>query len=307
MARKTKLMFKPFSQIDGESSPKHRGSGLGLVISRQLIELHGGSISCHGEKGKGSIFYFHAEFGLPSSSLEEARAEATASGKTSTDITILPAIDEKSDQQAIEVASPLPSSQRPNIGWLSNSRAGNPIDSPEEQGATSEESLVPSAKLRNVRFRHGKDPREMLFRIPSDIHWKGYGDSEHDAHINGSPSSTNESCNPDDIQLESVGRVYALIVCKYPFTSEAIAYHVKQALPSNTVYETSQVTSIAAAKELFEVLIKNSKSPENMFTHVILNVLDYTEIVGFSSFIFNSPDLDFLKIIAITTPCISPL
>jgi signal transduction histidine kinase len=48
------LMFKPFSQIDGSSTRAHGGSGLGLVISRQLVELHGGRMTAKSEKGKGS-------------------------------------------------------------------------------------------------------------------------------------------------------------------------------------------------------------------------------------------------------------
>ncbi|EIE80047.1 succinate dehydrogenase [ubiquinone] iron-sulfur subunit [Rhizopus delemar RA 99-880] len=58
------IMFKPFSQVDSSSTRKHGGSGLGLVISRQLIELHGGKMGCKSEKGKGSVFFFTVKFGI---------------------------------------------------------------------------------------------------------------------------------------------------------------------------------------------------------------------------------------------------
>lgn len=59
------LIFKPFSQIDESSTRQHGGSGLGLVISRQLVELHGGHMEGTAERGKGSTFTFTARFGLP--------------------------------------------------------------------------------------------------------------------------------------------------------------------------------------------------------------------------------------------------
>ncbi|CAK7209176.1 hypothetical protein SBRCBS47491_000349 [Sporothrix bragantina] len=59
------LIFKPFSQIDGSSTRQHGGSGLGLVISRQLVELHGGTMNGTAIPGKGSTFTFTAIFKLP--------------------------------------------------------------------------------------------------------------------------------------------------------------------------------------------------------------------------------------------------
>ncbi|KAI9479525.1 hypothetical protein BDB00DRAFT_858694 [Zychaea mexicana] len=59
------VMFKPFSQVDSSSTRKHGGSGLGLVISRQLIELHGGTMQCKSKKGEGSTFFFTVKFSIP--------------------------------------------------------------------------------------------------------------------------------------------------------------------------------------------------------------------------------------------------
>ena len=49
-------IFDRFSQVYSESSEEFGGSGLGLTLTRNLINLHGGEISVVSEKGKGSEF-----------------------------------------------------------------------------------------------------------------------------------------------------------------------------------------------------------------------------------------------------------
>jgi len=50
-------LFRPFEQLDAGSARRFEGTGLGLVMVKNLAELHGGSVGFESEVGKGSRFW----------------------------------------------------------------------------------------------------------------------------------------------------------------------------------------------------------------------------------------------------------
>jgi signal transduction histidine kinase/class 3 adenylate cyclase len=73
-ADKLERIFEAFEQADGSVARVYGGTGLGLSVTRRLVELHGGTIKVESEVGKGSNFIF----ALPIAT-EQVRAEPVKS------------------------------------------------------------------------------------------------------------------------------------------------------------------------------------------------------------------------------------
>ena len=51
-------IFQPFPQLESPYTKKHAGTGIGLILTKRLVELLGGRIWVESEYGKGSRFTF---------------------------------------------------------------------------------------------------------------------------------------------------------------------------------------------------------------------------------------------------------
>ncbi|KAI1388798.1 uncharacterized protein F4822DRAFT_258331 [Hypoxylon trugodes] len=265
------LIFKPFSQIDGSSTRQHGGSGLGLVISRQLVELHGGKMDGSAVPGKGSTFTFTARFGLPSPNDHPSIMNTppmTASRRSPAEEKSAQVIKPLLLQKAMEPAPTVSPSSEADITSPPPESSGSSDPSIRSlRSLTTTRSSVSSVNVGLTHFSEaakasGQDLSRMKLEMPS---------GKMSPHMVPTPDGTKF---PTELAQFRPPMYSILIICPQKYSREATTNHIEMTLPKDVPH---QITAMASVSEAAEVIGGHESVT---FTHIVLNLPSAEEIIG---------------------------
>lgn len=293
--QEAELIFKPFSQIDGSSTRQHGGSGLGLVISKQLVELHGGKMGGTATPGKGSKFVFTARFALPTpedhpdfpGSPSSTAANSTASRQESTEsvpgnFQPLPPPKQIRNIEDAHTVSTDPEFTSP--GLASNGSSGPSVHSARSH--VTDKSSVTSVNTGLARFSEaakasGQDLSQMKLEMPSVRSWPGR---------TVTPSQPGQ-CSPDDLRPPMYS---ILIICPQKYSREATTQHIEMTLPGDLPHQITPLGSVEEAQPFI-----GGDDPIK-FTHIVINLGSAEVVVNLMDQISKSQKIDKTTILVLS-------
>ncbi|KAI0378232.1 hypothetical protein F5Y04DRAFT_151151 [Hypomontagnella monticulosa] len=266
------LIFKPFSQIDGSSTRQHGGSGLGLVISRQLVELHGGKMDGSAVPGKGSTFTFTAKFGLPSPDDHPNLAHTPP---------MTASIQSPAEEKGMQAIKPLLLHKA--VGPAATASPGSDAEmiSPPPESSGSSDPSVRSIRTQNTaRSSVSSTTMSGLARFSEAAKASGQDLSQMKLEMPFGKMSPSMAPTPDGSKF-STGLaqfrppMYSiLVICPQRYSREATTKHIEMTLPKDVPHQITAMASVGEAEEV----IGGDESVT--FTHIVLNLPSAEEIIG---------------------------
>ncbi|KAI9648766.1 hypothetical protein NHQ30_003406 [Ciborinia camelliae] len=314
------LIFKPFSQIDGSSTRQHGGSGLGLVISRQLVELHGGTMQGSAVPGKGSTFTFTAKFGLPT-------VDDHPEPLTTPQLSKVPSSSSSVSNISTQIAAKHASSNPLLATRLLHSPAVM-MESPKTESSAGSPAVIssgssnPSVYSGRTRLSDGSSgsshsqslahfgeaaraisPENMKLELP-DKHSPPSPPTESTSLTSVNIASTLSDLHtirqntriPQDLKHFRPPMYSILLICPQTHSREATTQHIEITLPKDIPHQITPLASVDEARRLI------SGDDSVNFTHIVLNLSSAEEIVQLIDQLIVSVMLPQTSIVVLSDP-----
>ena len=315
--KEAEYLFKRFSQIDGSSTRQHGGTGLGLVISRQLAQLHGGDIGAKGVPGKGATFTFSIKTTLPSRD-DQPPLLPTPGG---VNLPILPSPGPVASPMVMpkptktpSIPMPTDSQARPSpkiaLGYTQSPSPFTSPDvgreSPSVSSASSDPSLRSAAHTGSLRserssassFMSSLSSPPMTLALPHDAKRTDTKESlSTDSAGSGASGNTVKAsaANLTTLGGSLIPPMYSiLVVCPLKYSREATVQHIDKILPKNVPHQITARESLAACQDLM-----SSEDPVT-FTHIVAVLQDVQEITALMDQVLSSQFHQSTTIVIIT-------
>lgn len=288
--KEAEYLFKRFSQIDGSSTRQHGGTGLGLVISRQLAQLHGGDMSAKGVPNQGSTFTFYIKTTVPSQHDQPPPPTPSVSSIPAIPASPGPISTPTATSSLIKFPSaPAPgeAQARPSPKLLAEVTASpSPGDaSPSVSSASSDPSVRSAARTSSLRSERSSassivpdSSASMKLELPKP----GKTDSMDPSP--GNDSNTSET-SMETIKAQSGAMsppmFSILVIAPLKYSREATIKHIDQTLPKNLPHTIASRADLEDAKDVLG-------GKPLTFSHIVVVIQDVDQIVALMDQVFRS-------------------
>ncbi|EEP82381.1 hypothetical protein UREG_07246 [Uncinocarpus reesii 1704] len=252
--RDAQLLMQRFSQIENKDAPQHAGSGLGLFLSKQIAEMHGGRLTPTSMEGRGAKFSFYVKVSSASATLPENVESSERKLPT------------RLVSETI-VESPVASQPSSTQSELSPGSANSGSYISARSGSSGVVTSDPSSKRKPVRL----DPTVQDLRSAKKNYLNQLSAS---SPTTGSAADTQvERGKPEPALVSPHPTTYSvLIICPFDYAREAITQHIQQVIPLDI---PAGVTSILDLDD-WKDLLSNDESLN--LTHLVLNLPDVNDV-----------------------------
>ncbi|ERF71782.1 hypothetical protein EPUS_01697 [Endocarpon pusillum Z07020] len=266
-------LFKQFGQILG-SSNHDAGSGLGLFLSKQLVELHGGQMSATSEVNQGSTFSFFVRVEIPSGDSPGSpsatrpgsqRASLSETARTSSN----PGLESRLPARQGIIQSPglskyvaSPETQSPAPASSGSSDPSIHSFSGHQTDRSSVSSLLPTpeyAKVDASGWRQNSRLSERQALTDSAI--EAFPATRRSRSIDNGKNFSTKSLSAIHPTIYSI-----VVICPAQYARAAVKQHIEQVVPYQIAVN---VTTLSAIQEFLD-LLNGATTP--VFTHVVLDL-----------------------------------